>query len=332
MRSLNHFAIVACLVYLPFAVHAESPDGTTYTHSVIAVEGPAIIRIKYCGIPIQVRLANVQTKGADSEKSSQDYLKSNLHSGTMVKVELEAETPADGIPLVHLFVAGNHVNLEMIKQGLAISDGRSGKYGAALQAAQLTAMETKQGIWLNDKSAPAVVAKTEPPKAAVVPVAVVVDTAPPDYSGPVVADLSSKEYHYPESRFARSIRAGAKIEYKSPEEAERAGKIPSPYSFPDRVKARLAKAPSAGATREKIVEDARQSLSEALGYMQEARRLARKDNTQANENWKKAAKLLAINLDRLTPVADSNPDDKDVQKLAEEMSMNMYSCNKYQSL
>src|SRR5207253_194260 len=96
------------------------------------------------------------------------------------------------------------------------------------------------------------------------------DTAPAGYDGSVVADLSSKEYHYPASRFAKNIRAAARIEYKSPDEAERAGKIPSPFSFPDRAKALAEKqSASSGGGGQKTVESARKAYDEALLLMQE---------------------------------------------------------------
>ena len=150
----------------------------------------------------------------------------------------------------------------------------------------------------------------------------------------VVADLSSKEYHYPGSRYASNIRAGARIEYKSPDEAERAGKLPSPFSFPDRTKALAEKAGAHGAagSSAKAVENARKALAEALSYMQEARRVSKTNNAAANSNWQNAAKLLTEQLDRLIPVADSDPDDRELQKLTEELATSLYSCKKYQSL
>jgi hypothetical protein len=160
------------------------------------------------------------------------------------------------------------------------------------------------------------------------------EIAPPGYLGMVVADLSSKEYHYPGGRYASSIRAGARIEYKSPEEAERAGKIPSPFSFPDRAKALAEKggAHGAGASGSKVADNAKKALTEALNYMQEARRVSKNNNALANENWQKAARLLTETLDRLIPVADADPNNRELQKLTEDLATNLYSCKKNQSL
>jgi len=89
---------------------------------------------------------------------------------------------------------------------------------------------------------------------------------------------------------------------------------------------------SGGGSPEQVVGAARKAYSEALTFMQEARKLSRSDSTGANKNWKAAAKIISEHLDRVTPLADANPGDRDLQKLAEDMSMSLYSCNKYQSL
>ena len=346
MGLLIRGVLCACIVYAPWAACGDEPDGTAFTHSVLTVDGPALLRIRYCGVPLQVRLANIQLKGTEAQ--TLQFLKENLRPGTTVKIELEIDLAGDTLfpPPVQVFAAGTHINLELVKRGLAISDGRSNKYGAAMQAAQLEAMDKKTGMWGAPGSlaadAPHVEKTVETPAAAHVQSApaasadaVQSSEAPLGYNGAVVADLSSKEYHFPGNRYARAIRPGARIEYKSPEEAERAGKSPSPFSFPERARALLAKlhasSPSGDSTA-KIIDDSRKALSQALGYMQEARRASKTNNALANENWKKAAKILIDNIDRITPISDANPNDRDVQKLAEDMSMNLYSCNKYQSL
>jgi len=319
---------------------AEAPDGTQFNHPVLSVDGPDLVRIKFCGLPIQVRLATVQLRGEASEKNSLEYLKGALKPGNNVKIELEPDAPVENLlqPKVHVFSGSTHLNVEVVKRGLAVSDGRSQKYGSALQAAQGDAMSKKVGVWASGAavaSAPAVTATASKPAAATPAAAAELETAPPGYGGVVVADLNSKEYHFPGSRFAKSIRSGARIEYKSPEDAERAGKAPSPFSFPERAKALVAKvtaAASGSSSPDKIVEDSKKALAEALGYMNEARKLSRTDASGANVWWKKAGKLLSEWLDKLTPIADASPDNKDIQKLTEDMSMNLYSCNKYQSL
>jgi hypothetical protein len=336
MRSL-----ILCLPLLVLAVShyaAEEPDGTTFTHTVLSVDGPDVIRIKYCGVPMQVRVANVLYKGKDSEAASTRYLKDALKPGSQVRIELETELSGDAVPVATQIFCGNtHINLDLIKHGLAISDGRSKKFSDAFQNAQTDAMSQKVGVWAGN-GAPATAPATTPATAPAPVAAKVVDldAAPKDYNGPVVADLNSKEYQLPGSRFAKSIRPGARIEYKSPDEAERAGKVPSPYSFPDRAKAladkQAAAQPSGGGSADQVVEAARKAQADALNYMNEARKLSRTDSKGANENWKKAAKILSDSIDRLTPVADANPTNANIQKLAEEMTMNLYSCNKYQSL
>lgn len=332
---------------------ADAPDGTQFPHTVLAVEGPDVLRIRYCGLPVQVRLANVQGKGGESEKQGLKYLKDTLKAGATVRIEVEPDAGGElsGLPAAQVFAGATHVNLELVKRGHSVTDGRSKKFGPQFQAGQMEAMENKRGVW--SESAKVAVAPpsklgpatavgpavadnrggrdspvpSKPPAPAALP-----ESAPAGYSGPVVADLSSKEYHYPGGRFAQNIRAAARIEYKSAEEAERAGKVPSPFSFPERAKALAEKrSPGGAGGSDKIVADARQALSEALLVMQEARRQSG-NNAQANANWKKAARILSEHLDRLMPVADSNPHDFPIQKLAEELSMNLYSCNKYQSL
>ncbi|MCY3021121.1 MAG: thermonuclease family protein [Planctomycetota bacterium] len=348
MRHFTLCVVAVSLASLPLLHAGEAPDGTAFAHRVLGVDGPALVRLRFCGIPIQVRLANLQFKGAESENEALKCLKDTLKFGTLVRIELEPELAGDAAPPpAQLFVGDRHINVELVKRGLAVSDGRSQKCGAALQAAQLEAMTKKLGVWaLPDKEPKVAVAPTPPPAtvppaeprppavAAATTTQPAAETALPGYSGPVVADLSSREYHFPGSRYARNIRSGARIEYKSPDEAERAGKLPSPFSFPDRTKALAEKQTGAGAGRGggSVVENARKALAEALTYMQEARRVSKANNVAANENWRKAAKLLTEHLDRLIPIADADPNNKDLQKLTEEMSMNLYSCKKYQSL
>ncbi len=350
MRSLLRTFVVLTVatIGLPHlrARANEAPDGTTFTHTVLSVDGPDLLRIKYCGLPLQVKLANVQTKGGESDTQTLKYLRDTLHPGTVIRIEMEPELNADGNAMpapVHLFVGNTHVNMELLKRGLGITDGRSKKYAAAIQTAQSEAMTAKVGLWA--PGAAVASTNTTPPatpdKTAVAAKTAEVDVAPADYKGPVVADLNSKEYHLPGSRFAKSIRPAAKIEYKTFEEAERAGKVPSPFSFPDRAKAVAEKVVAAQSAKsgggapqstDQVVSDARKALADALQFMGEARKLSKNDNNGANTNWRKAAKILNESLDKLTPVADANPNNADIQKLAEDMTMNLYSCNKYQSL
>jgi hypothetical protein len=340
MRLVFYFLFGATVLSSPLTA-ADAPDGTTFTHAVLSVDGPDLVRIRFCGVPITIRLANVKTKGGDSETQELKYLRETLKPGAQIRIELEPELIGDGVvpPPAHVFSGNTHVNIEVLKRGLAITDGRSKNYVAKIQNAQADAMSNKLGLWAAGAAGPALASTSAPPKTA----KPTDDVAPADYNGPVVADLNGKEYHLPGSRFATGIRAGAKIEYKSIEEAERAGKVPSPFSFPDRAKANAekvvaaqkAKAPTGSAAPQsgaEVVESSRKALTEALVFMNEARRVSHNDSKGANENWKKAAKLLNDSLDRLTPVADANPNDVAIQKLAEDMTMNLYSCNKYQSL
>jgi endonuclease YncB( thermonuclease family) len=330
------FAAAFCV---PLLRAGDAPDGTQFAHRVIAVDGPGVVRIRYCGIPVQVRLANVQFKGEQTEAEALAFLKSTLKFGVTVKIELESDAAAEDAPAsAQVFAGTTHVNLELVRRGLAVSDARSQKYSAQFQSGQLEAMNKKLGVWAAAETAPAVAAapKVEPrppaPAAAPKTVTPAVETAPVQYAGPVVADLSSKEYHFPGSRYAQSIRAGARIEYKSPDEAERAGKAPSPFSFPDRARAVAARKSGGFGDSSKSIEDARKVLAEAQGYMREAQRVTKTNAAAANESYKKAARLLTDQLDRLIPLADAEPANKDLQKLTEDLSMSLYSCKKYQSL
>ena len=334
------FSPVLCI---PGLLASDEPDGTTATHAVLSVDGPDLLRIRYCGIPMQVRLATIKTKGGDAEAQELKFLRDTLKPGSQVRVELEPEGAEGETPApVQVFSGNTHINLEILKRGLAISDGRSKNFSQKFQTAQMDAMSNKVGVW-----APGSGAATAPTTAPAAVKTVEMDIAPPDYSGPVVADLNSKEYHLPGSRFAKSIRPAAKIEYKSPEEAERAGKAPSPFSFPERSKsfaekvaAKQTPRPAGGVAMQSaapqstadVVEYSKKTLADALTIMGDARKLSLNDGKGANANWKKAAKMLNEGLDRLTPVADANPNDADIQRLAEDMTMNLYSCNKYQSL
>ncbi|MCW8133225.1 MAG: thermonuclease family protein [Planctomycetota bacterium] len=329
---------------LPGLGAADAPDGTTFDQTVIAVDGPGQVRIKFCGMPVKVQLANLQFKGGEpTEQKAQAFLKETLPAGTKIKLVMESGKEGDGtgLPQAHLFKGTSHVNLEMVKRGFAISDGGSQKYAQGMQTAQMDAMTKKAGLWAQDvqvaskpEPKPESKPETRPTAPEARPAAPEMDVAPADYAGAVVADLQGKEYHLPGSRYAKSIRQGARIEYPNPEAAERAGKSPSPFSFPDRAKAAAAKVAAAkgGQTPDQIVQESQNALKDALTAMQEARKFHGTDHKRANSNWQKAAKILGESLDKLTPVADANPNNATIQKLAEEMSMNLYSCNKYQSL
>jgi hypothetical protein len=342
MRRLNVVLTLCLLSCASFLKAADEPDGTAFSHSVLSIDSADMVRIKYCGMPLQVKLANIQFKGTESEKEGLKYLKEMLKAGTQVKIELEPDLNMDSPapPLAQVFAGSTHINLEMVKQGAAISDGRSKKYGSQMQASQMDAMTKKVGLWSGGEAVlvppnrpVAPPANTQPPEA-VATAPVLPETAPPSYSSAVVADLSSKEYHYPGSRYAKNIRAAARIEYKSPEEAERAGKQPSPFSFPDRAKEFAAKqsTKSGAMSNDKIIEEAKKAYAEAAQYMQEARKVSKTNNAAANENWKKASKILTEQIDRVLPIADQDPNNRELQKLCEDMSMNLYSCKKYQSL
>jgi len=321
--------VVFCLLLAAAVVHgADGPE-----HTVLGVDSADKVRIRYIGVPLQVKLANLQVTGADSEKQSLQYLQESLKPGSNITIEMEPDANKDNPtpPLAHLFAGSTHINLEMIKRGLARFDGASKKFGASMQAAQQEAMTKKVGVWGGAASA----AKTDtdtfilpPPK----PLENTVDLAPNDYNGPVVADLSSKEYHYPLSRYAKSIRDAARIEYKSPAEAERAGKAPSPFSFPERAKAKLEKQTTSAGSPAQVITGARKAYSEAQTIMLEARKASKSNSKLAAENWKKAAKILSDQLNHVVPLADADPNNQELQKLTEEMSMSLYSCNKYQSL
>src|SRR5471032_2818529 len=98
MRSLLQVCVVfsAMAMSLPALRSNEAPDGATFTHTVISVDGPDLLRIKYCGLPMQVRLANVQSKGGESETQALKYLRDTLRPGTVIRFEIETELDADG--------------------------------------------------------------------------------------------------------------------------------------------------------------------------------------------------------------------------------------------
>lgn len=336
------------------AVGLRAQDGPEAEHKILGADQPDQVRIRYHGVPMLVKFANLSFKGEQNQVDALRYLRDTLKPGKTVRIELEPELNGDDAlaPQAQVFSGTTHINLEMVKRGLAISDVRSKKYATGFQAAQQEASTKKLGLWASSgpavavaqpKTTPAPATPATPAETVVIPEAKpvaaaipppVIDLAPKDYTGPVVADLNGKEYHFPMSRYAQSIRAGARIEYKSPSEAERAGKTPSPFSFPERASAVAAKAQQSkgGGSPEQVLGEAKKAYTEALTYMQEARKLSRNDTPSANKNWKLAAKLISEHLDRVTPIADANPSNRDLQKLTEDMSMSLYSCNKYQSL
>ncbi len=344
MKSAADITLLFAILFLASLRASDAPDGTQFKHSVLAVDSADTVRIRFCGVPLQLKLANVQFK-CGTEKEALTFLQETLRPGTPVKIELEPDLNVDSPapPLAQLFCGDMHINLELIRHGYALSDGRSRKFAAVLRNAQLDAMNRKAGLWSGATKSDTPIAVTETPAVAApgpstpvlasAPTARVPeqDLAPPGYNGAVVADLSSREYHYPGCRFARNIRAGARIEYRSPEEAERAGKVPSPFSFPERARAIAEKHGGAG-NAQNTIADARRAYAEALAYMQDARKQSRTNNNAANENWRKAATLLGEHLDKLIPFSDADPNNRDLQKLTEDMSMSLYSCKKYQSL
>ena len=298
--------------------------------------------VDYAGLPVTVHLANLEFPSGYEAPALSEL--SKLLQGQQVKVTHVPEEGMDNNGLPYCYIAlngGMNINQMLVKKGWA-------KYNAGvnppksfhqlMQLAQSTAQQDKVGLWAD--AAGTDVASNKATNVPAKPAVKALDVAPADYSGPVVADLTSKEYVLPGSRYAQSIRPAAKIEYKSFEEAERAGKTPSPFCFPDRSKQFAAKAMASAspgnsgppASPEKVVADSKKALEDAIKLIQLARELSRNDNKGATANFKKAGKILSDALDRLTPVADASPNDQSIQSLAEEMSMNLYSCNKYQTL
>jgi hypothetical protein len=264
----------------------------------------------------------------------------------MVKIELEKEWDGPGPPPAHVFCGDKYLNAELVRQGFALTDASSPKHGAALQQAMLEATRRKAGLWSDEAMAaekkpppPATIA--EPPRTQPAPVPPPPppppperDVAPPGYQGMVVADMSSDEYHYPQSRFAKTIRAAARVEYRSPEEAERAKpkpKRPNPASFPDRYQSWLAKNQPVkvpAGSLEKQMAEARKTYDEALVILREGYQ----DRSRLNQNLKRAEQLLDAQMRCLEPLAEARPNDAALQRLAEEMNMQLYQCRKAQSI
>jgi hypothetical protein len=316
-------------------------------HQVMSVEGPGAVRVRYFGAPVVIKLANIGFKGDQNQVNALRYLKDTLKPGSDVAVVLEPELNGNDVtvPVGQIFLDATHINLEMVKRGIAVFNNPKTKYAADFEAAQTDAKNAKIGVWAGD--APAAIVTDLPPapldatnvsaraETASRPIPPpVIDLAPADYTGPVVADLNGKEYFFPMSRYAQNIRDGARIEYKNPADAERAGKAPSPFSFPERAREYAAKIAQSkgGATPAETVAAARKAYGEAQSYMKEARAQSRSTPELAGPTWKKAAILIAKHLDNVMPISDSNPSDVELQKLTEEMSMSLYACNKYMSL
>ena len=336
MAKFDRVAAAAVLMLCAASnLHAEN-------YPVRSVTKADQVVVEYAGLPVTVHLANLEFPAGYDAPAMAEV--SKLLQGQQVKVTYVPEEGMDlnGLPFCYVSTSGGlNINQMIVKKGWARYTPGSNppkSFHQLMQLSQSAAQQDKVGLWADFVDKNADVAQAKPIPAKVVPVKAL-DVAPADYNGLVIADLTAKEYLLPGSRFAQSIRPGAKIEYKSPEEAERAGKLPSPFCFPDRAKEFAAKhvasasaAGSAPATPEKIVADSRKCLEDAIKLIQTARELSRNDNKGATANFKKAGKILSDALDRLTPVADANPNDQSIQSLAEEMSMNLYSCNKYQTL
>jgi len=319
----------------------DAPDGTTFEHKVLSVDGPNLIRIQYCGLPVQLSLAGISYKTPQWEEKGLAYLKQTLRPGQTVRIDTDFSTVAkDTFPAPAFIVAsGKNCNIELVRQGYAVTDARSKQHGKALQTAMMEATQRKAGFWGGKPTtATTSVAATRPPKPAT-PVARPKPAAPrkppPNYSGVVVADLTGGEYFYPGSRLARTIRRGARIEYKDPAAAERANprpKRPNPYDFPDLFDKWKAKQLAAKKITlpppEKAVAESRQAIQEASKIMQEGYR----DRSKFNVNLKKAEKILAAQLQIMEPLAEARPNDKAVQKVAETLAMQLYQARKNQSL
>jgi hypothetical protein len=324
----------------------EAPNGTTFEHKVLSVDGPNLVRIQFCGLPVQISLAGISYKTPQWEEKGLAYLKSTLRPGQTVRIDTDFSTvPQDTFPAPAFILAGGkNCNVELVRQGIAVTDARSKQHGKALQTAMMEATKRKAGFW-GVKPTTTTVAAKRPPKPArptrpvttakVKPTAPKPVKAPPGYSGVVVADLNGGEYFYPGSRLARTIRPGARIEYKSPDAAERANprpKRPNPYDFPDlfdkwKTK-QLADKKITLPAPDKAVADSRQALKEATTLMQEGY----KNRSKFNTNLKKAEKILAAQLQIMEPLAEARPNDPAVQKVAESLAMQLYQARKNQSL
>jgi hypothetical protein len=162
MGNLYRSCLLLAVVLVSGSSASEAPDGSSFLHKVISIDGPQFVRIQFCGLPMQILLANIQFRSG-SEKECLAFLKERLKPGTTVRIETEAAFAEEGLvpPPVHIFVGRSHMNAEIVRLGLAISDGRSQKYGTQMQASQMEAMEKKIGLWAtNEKTSIAIVTLT----------------------------------------------------------------------------------------------------------------------------------------------------------------------------
>lgn len=341
MKKLTFLLLLAGMSSAVWA--GEAPNGTTFEHKVLAVDGPNLIRINYCGLPVQVSLAGVSYKAPEWEQKGLEYLKQTLRPGQVIRLDLDlASAPANAFPApAYIQSEGKNCSVELVRKGLAVTDARSKQYGQMLQTAMMQATDGKVGFWGAKASVPAKVAGTPATPATPTATAIVRPPEPQDqkapsgYTGVVVADLNGGEYFYPQSRLAQTIRPGARIEYSSPQAAERAhprSKRPNPYDFPDlfaqwkgqQLAQQKVTLPDPG----KAVSEAQQVLEEAMSLMQEGY----KDRSKFNTNLKQAENILAAQLELVEPLAEARPNDKAVQKVAEELAMQLYQSRKNQSL
>jgi hypothetical protein len=321
----------------------EAPSGTSFEHKVIAIDGPGLIRINYCGLPVQVALAGVSYKAPEWEQKGLDYLKQALRPGQIIRLDLDlASAPENAFPApAYILSEGKNCNVELVRQGIAVTDARSKQYGQTLQTAMMQATERKAGFW-GAKPVTSTTVASAPTKpatptavASVKPAEPQERKAPPGYNGVVVADLNGGEYFYPQSKLAQTIRSGARIEYTNPQAAERANprpKRPNPYDFPDLFEKwqaqQLAQQKITLPDPAKAVVVAQQTLKDAMNLMQEGY----KDRSKFQQNLKQAEKLLAAQLQLVEPLAETRPNDNAVQKVAEELAMQLYQARKNQSL
>lgn len=201
-------AFVACLV-LAVCTGAVQASDLVGLHKVEKILDADRVQVIYNRLPISVRLGHIHA-APEAKNKLEGLLKGKQVS---LKYVDELGTHESGDPFVYIFAGGVNVNVNLIENGLAAYDTTIAK--SALYNADFDRAQQKQ-----DKAAktpPAATGTKPPPKDVVKPASA---------GGIICAELRGSFHHLATCTKAQQLSANNKIEFATPELAEKSGKRP----------------------------------------------------------------------------------------------------------
>jgi len=228
------FKVIICLAVLLLLLPAISIAGQ---YKVIRVVDGDTIVVDYGGKYEKVRFLCVNTpesvhrdkkQNIPMGKAASKYTKHRLN-GKYINLEFEGKRRGYyGRLLAYVFVDGENLNVELVKQGLSpyyTKYGLSQKYDQEFRQVERYARQHKLNIWgdpeLTEKYL-RLKSKWGQHKSSLVPIVLPIKTP----SCAFIGNMRSHKFHRPDCRWAKKISPGNRVCFKSRQEAIDQGYTP----------------------------------------------------------------------------------------------------------